>query len=132
MRPEKESHGSDFSTCEHVLIVRRNPRIGRVVDELVAGIDVRAADDDHVVGLAASVTFIVQVVQPLVWPGVSVAVSTASPSFTSSPSCRTRSTLVAGYSVEAECAVLEVRLAAGFDHRHIGVHDHILRAGAAA
>ena len=46
--------------------------------------------------LPPSVTFIVHVVQPFVCPGVRCATSTVPPSFTSSPSCNTRSTLAGG------------------------------------
>ena len=69
----------------------------------------------------------VQVVQPLVWPGVSRAVSTVPPSETLSPSCSTRSTFVGRY--DSRVAVGEVRLASRFDHGHIRIHHHVHCAG---
>ena len=125
------SQGKCFQDREFVFVVAGDLRVFGVVHEFVAGVDVGAADDDDVVGFAAFVvgTFIVHVVQPLVWPAVLCATRTALPSFTSSPSCRTRSTFVGGYQVTWIVAVAKIFFAAGFDDGNVGVHHHVFRAG---
>ena len=73
-------------SLEFVAIVIGDVRIGLVVHELVAGIHVWAADDDHVEG--AAVFSLVQgpVVVPRVWPAVRCAVRVVRPRETVSPS----------------------------------------------
>ena len=95
------SQGSALKHGEGVLVVGGDAGVrggvAGAVDEAELGVDVPAADDDDVAGLAAGdVARMVQVVQPGVWPGVLCAVRVAPPRRDLSPSCSTRSTCAGG------------------------------------
>ena len=68
MRAEKDVAGEFVKDSKAALVIGGDLRIGLVADQFVARVHIRAADDDDVQTRPLSVSSMVQVVVPLVWP----------------------------------------------------------------
>ena len=125
MRSQEDIAGEGLKGAEALLEVCRHVRIFGVVDEVVAGIYVRAADDDDVVTLAAFLRD----------HGPGGAALGVTGGFVSYECCLAQSDrfVVVEGVVDFGCgvehfwsgAVLKICFAAGLDIADIGVHDHV-------
>jgi hypothetical protein len=126
---EENIAGQGLQNVEHALVVLGDLRIGLVVDEFVAWVDIGTANDHHVVGFAALGHL----------RGPRGAAFCMAGSEVRDEDCTAKLHFVAivqhaidfGWRIKKfrTVAVLKIGLATGFDHGHVGVHDHVACAG---
>ena len=126
MRAEEDIAGKLFQQREALLVVVFHARILRVSQQRVTG-HARAADKDDIVIAAGVFDLRVQLVQPLVWPGVRCATIVTPPSSTLSPSRNSRSAPIGGK--RSLSPKEEIILAAAREQIGVFLHRHELRAG---